>query len=83
LISHFEKGKVLSFDSEDKKPLILPAPSSLPKINLPCYYLKLFLKLYPNVSYEINNCDNNNNNNKKGTCSFSKIFSINGNFKMN
>ena len=83
LISHFEKGKVLSFDSEDKRPLILPAPSSLPKINLPCYYLKLFLKLYPNVSYEINNCDNNNNNNKKSTCSFSKIFSINGNFKMN
>ena len=80
LISHFEKGKVLSFDSEDKKPLILPVPRCLPKINLPCYYLKLFLKLYPNVSYEINNCDNNNN---KGACSLTKIFSINGNFKMN
>ena len=79
LISHFEKGKVLSFDSEDKKPLILPVPHSLPKINLPCYYLKLFLKLYPNVSYEINNC----NNNKKSACSRSKIFSINGNFRKN
>jgi len=79
LISHFEKGKILSFESEDKKPLILPVPHSLPKINLPCYYLKLFLKLYPNVSYEINNC----NNNKKGACSLSKIFSINGNFKQN
>jgi len=79
LISHFEKGKVLSFDSEDKKPLILPVPHSLPKINLPCYYLKLFLKLYPNVSYEIS-C---NNNNKNGACSLSKFFSINGNFKMN
>ena len=80
LISHFQKGKVLSFDSEDKKPLILPVPRCLPKINLPCYYLKLFLKLYPNISYEINNCDNNN---KKGTYSLTKIFSINGNFKMN
>ena len=79
LIAHFEKGKVLLFDSKEKRPLILPTPKILPKINIPLSYLNLFIKLYPNVSYEIKDCkyfidknmnkickeeDKNNNNNK-------------------
>ena len=80
LIAHFEKGKVLSFDSEDKRPLILPTPNPLPKINLPYYYLNLFIKLYPNITYEINKINKSNNN---SIFSESNIFSINGNFKNN
>ena len=80
LISHFEKGKVLSFDSEDKRPLILPVPHPLPKINLPCYYLDLFVKLYPYVFYEIKNTENYNN---RSISSLSKVFSIKGNFNKN
>ena len=71
LIAHFEKGKVLTFDSEDKRPLILPEPCQFPKIKIPCYYLDLFIKLHPRTTYKIKN---NNNN------SISKIFIINGNF---
>ena len=74
LITHFEKGKVLTFDTEDKRPLILPVPHHFPKINLPCYYLEFFIKLYPYISYKIKNNISKNNN------SISKIFSINGNF---
>ena len=78
LINHFEKGKVLSFESEEKRPLILPVPNPLPKINLPCYYLELFHKLYPYVSYKIKKVHNNKNEN-----SLTKIFCIKGNFHNN
>ena len=97
LISHFEKGKVLHFDSLEKRPLILPTPKILPKINIPLCYLDLFKKLYPNVSYEIKEFeylndnknneihrDNNYNINGK-TNNFNNIFfvfSINGNFNL-
>ena len=74
LISHFEKGKVLSFESEDKRPLILTVPRILPKINLPLYYLDLFQKLYHYVYYKIRNISSNKNNTAL------KVFSINGNF---
>ena len=83
LIAHFEKGKVLSMESEEKRPLILPTPNPLPKINLPLYYLELFIKIYPNISYEIKECKNNKNNNngnKKNFASIIPIFSIKGNF---
>ena len=80
LISHFEKGKVLLFDSEDKRPLILPVPNPLPKIKLPCFYLDLFVKLYPNIYYEI---DNINKDKNRDCSSLSKTFSINGNFHKN
>jgi len=76
LISHFEKGKVLLFDNEEKRPLILPVPNPLPKIKLPCYYLDLFVKLYPNIYYEINNINQDKNRDRS---SLSKTFSINGN----
>ena len=79
LISHFEKGKVLSFDSENKRPLILPVPYPLPRINLPCYYLDLFVKLYPFVLYTINNSETCNN---RSSSTLSKTFSINGNFAL-
>jgi hypothetical protein len=79
LISHFEKGKVLSFDSENKRPLILPVPYPLPRINLPCYYLDLFVKLYPFVLYTINNSESCNN---RSSSTLSKTFSINGNFAL-
>ena len=77
LISHFEKGKVLSFESEDKRPLILPVPHPLPKINLPIYYLDLFLKLYPHMSSQIKIINNKNDKSPL------KNFSINGNFHHN
>ena len=80
LISHFEKGKVLSFDSENKRPLILSVPHPLPRINLPCYYLDLFIKLYPYVSYKINNTETDNN---RCSSSLSKTFPIDGNFIIN
>jgi len=35
LINHFQKGNMMNFDSEDKKPLILTTPNPLPKISLP------------------------------------------------
>ena len=76
LISHFEKGKVLSFESEEKRPLILPVPNPLPIINLPYYYLELFLKLYPHIPYKIKNVDNNTKDNNNSI----NIFSIKGNF---
>ena len=60
LISHFEKGKVLSFESEEKRPLILPTPDPLPKINLPLCFFDLFIKIYPHISYEISLSSNTN-----------------------
>jgi len=47
LISHFEKGKVLSFDSEDKRPLILPTPNPLPNIVIPIKFYDKFKSIYP------------------------------------
>ena len=81
LITHFEKGKIFSLDSEDKKPVILPTPNPLPKIKIPIYCLNIFIKLYPNISYEIVNYNNSSNNNSN----FYDIsfFSISGNFKEN
>ena len=78
LINHFEKGKVLTFESEDKRPLILPEPHQFPKINIPLYYLDLFIKNHPHTPYKIKNINNKKNNNP-----ISKIFSINGNFHKN
>jgi hypothetical protein len=86
LIGHFEKGKVLSFESMEKRPLILATPNPLPKINLPYYFFDLFIKIYPHISYEIKECkivkkkDNGKNNYYS---ELSTIFSINGNFNMN
>ena len=86
LIGHFEKGKVLSFENEEKRPLILATPNPLPKINLPYYFFDLFIKIYPHISYEIKECkivkkkDNGKNNYYS---ELSTIFSINGNFNMN
>ncbi len=77
LIAHFEKGKVLTFDREEKRPLILPEPCQYPRIKIPCYYLDLFIKLHPRTPYKIKNINNNKNNNNN---SISKIFTINGNF---
>ena len=79
LIAHFEKGKIFSLDSEEKKPLILPTPNPLPRINIPIYYLTIFTKLYPKISYEIIDYYNSDNNN--GKYSNVQIFSINGNFR--
>jgi len=80
LISHFEKGKVLSFNSEDKRPLILPTPNPLPKINLPLKYLTLFKELYPNISFDIKESKNKKSNNN---ISDEDTFCIDGNFKIN
>lgn len=35
LITHFERGIVLNFEAEDKRPVILNAPNPLPKIEFP------------------------------------------------
>ena len=88
---------MLLFDTMEKRPLILPTPKILPKINIPLYYLNIFTKMYPNVSYNINvlQClddknnyneickDNNYNNNKtKNNSNITFVFSIDGNFIM-
>ena len=85
LIAHFEKGKVLSMESEEKRPLIMDTPNPLPNINLPLYYLDLFIKLYPNISYEIRDSENNRNNNgnKNIYSSLIPVFTIKGNFLSN
>ena len=59
LINHFEKGIVLSFESEDKRPLILPTPNPLPKITIPFKYLELFKSNFPFIKYTIKNSSNN------------------------
>ena len=98
LLAHFEKGKVLFYDSAEKRPLILPTPKILPKINIPLYYINLFTKLYPNVSYEIKDFSNKNDNNKNNLSRNNNnrlnginnntnnniffVFSINGNFNV-
>ena len=69
LIKHFEKGKILSLDSEDKKPLILPTPINLPKIKIPLDYLNFFVKIYP---FSIISIENNYANN----FNFQKYFII-------
>jgi len=86
LIGHFEKGKVLSFENQEKRPLILDTPNPLPKIDLPYYFFDLFIKIYPHISYEIKDCKIVKKNNKCKNNYYSQlstIFSINGNFKMN
>ena len=85
LIAHFEKGKVLSMESEEKRPLIMDTPNPLPNINLPLYYLDLFIKLYPNISYEIRDSENNRNNNgnKNIYSSLIPVFTIKRNFLSN
>ena len=35
LIAHFERSSILNFDSEDKRPKILPTPNPLPLIEIP------------------------------------------------
>ena len=55
LISHFEKGKVLSFDSEEKRPLILPTPNPLPQVKLPIKLLEQFIKIFPFSNYTVDN----------------------------
>ena len=77
LVSHFEKGKVLSFNSEDKRPLILPTPNPLPKIKLPIKLLETFIKAYPYASYTIeHNSDNIVDNNKESKFIVETLFSF-------
>ncbi|MCQ2816294.1 MAG: hypothetical protein MJ252_03410 [archaeon] len=51
LIAHFEKGKVLSFESEEKRPLILQTPNPLPYVRLPIKVFDKFRKLFPYSRY--------------------------------
>ena len=61
LILHFEKGKVLSFDSEDKRPLILPTPNPLPNIEIPIKFYEKFKFFYPYAHFIYENNDNKEN----------------------
>jgi hypothetical protein len=54
LIAHFEKGTIMKYDAEDKRPVILQTPNVLPNVELPLKYFDAFLTVYPNASYEIN-----------------------------
>ena len=81
LISHFERGKILFLDSEEKKPLILPVPSFYPKIKFPFSYLSIFTKLYPYISYEI--FDRTIPENKDDFNYLKSFFSIKGKFSHN
>lgn len=51
LIAHFEKGKVLLFESEDKRPLILQTPSPLPPVTIPSGLMDSFRMAYPFAVY--------------------------------
>ena len=51
LISHFEKGKVLQFDSEEKRPLILPTPNPLPQVKVPIKMFDKFIQAFPYAKY--------------------------------
>jgi hypothetical protein len=42
IIKHFKKGKVLKMDDELKRPLILPTPFPLPKVELPIVNLIIY-----------------------------------------
>ena len=35
LIAHYERGAIMNFDSEEKKPKILETPNPLPRIEIP------------------------------------------------
>jgi len=43
----------MNCDSEDKKPLILPTPNPLPKIELPNKYYDIFMYYYPYANVKI------------------------------
>jgi hypothetical protein len=53
LIAHFEKGSVMNFESEDKKPLILPTPSALPRVDIPIKFFNEFIAIYPYANCDI------------------------------
>jgi len=44
----------MQFEAEDKKPVILPTPEPLPKVELPLKYFEAFITVYPNATYEVN-----------------------------
>jgi len=46
LINHYEKGSVMEFETDDLKPLIIPTPAILPKIEIPIKYFNTFAELY-------------------------------------
>ena len=54
LIAHFEKGTIMKYEAEDKKPVILPTLNPPPKVELPLKYFEAFIHVYPTASYEIN-----------------------------
>ncbi len=64
LINHSEKGKVLSFGSEAKRPLIFPTPNLLTKICFPNKFLNIFKSNYPFLKYSIKNYNRNNEEKK-------------------
>ena len=47
--------KVLFFDSEDKRPLILPTPNPLPNIVIPFKFYEKFRNVYPYIHFIIEN----------------------------
>jgi len=53
LIAHFEKGSVMNFQTEDKRPLILPTPDPLPKVEIPLKFLEAFITIYPYSLYTV------------------------------
>lgn len=63
LIAHFEKGKVLSFESEEKRPLILPTPNPLPYVRLPIKVFERFHKIFPYARFNLMGNMNNQSEN--------------------
>lgn len=53
LMSHFEKGNVLHYQTEDKKPLILSTPNPLSFIAFPLQFETALKQYYPRSSYII------------------------------
>jgi hypothetical protein len=46
LIAHFEKGSIMTFEAEDKKPVILQTPDELPKVELPLVNFFVILEIF-------------------------------------
>lgn len=53
LINHFKKGATLNFDSEEKKPIILPINHNPPKVEIPLKYYMDYVLANPWGKYEI------------------------------
>jgi len=53
LVSHYAKGTTMNAISDAVKPLIIPSPKVLPKIEVPIRFLSVFTSAFSTVEYSI------------------------------